>query len=166
MRRRQISEEERALFKQAFAETRPLKNAAKSDPKGVPAAKRGAPGGGLDGNTNERLRKGALEPDARIDLHGFTEAAAHRALLNFLRNAHRSDARLVLVVTGKGARDAAADEPFDMERQSRARGVLKSMVPRWLGERSFAELIADARPAHRRHGGAGAMYVYLRKRRR
>ena len=99
--------------------------------------------GGLDGNTAERLRKGALDPDARIDLHGLTEAAAHRALLSFLRNARKGGARLVLVITGKGARKPAPDEPFDLELESRARGVLKSMVPRWLGEPSFAELIAD-----------------------
>ncbi len=168
MSRRRISDEERALFEAAFTETRPLKAEKKAPPKPLPnpvAAARPAQTGGLDGNTNERLRKGALEPDARIDLHGFTEAAAHRALLAFLRNAQRGGARLVLVITGKGARQAAADEPFDMEQERRARGVLKSMVPRWLSQPSFAELIADARAAHRRHGGAGALYIYLRKKR-
>jgi DNA-nicking Smr family endonuclease len=167
MSRRKITDEERKLFAEAFKETRPHKP-AKGAAKPAPKLTLQAPQkhtGGLDGNTAERLRKGALDPDARIDLHGMTEAVAHGALLSFLRNARKDGARLVLVITGKGARKPAPDQPFDLELERRARGVLKSMVPRWLGEPSFAELIADHRGAHRRHGGSGAMYVYLRKRR-
>ncbi len=67
------------------------------------------------------------------------------------------------MVTGKGAKDPAPDEPFDMERN--ARGVLKTMTPRWLAEPELAPLVADVRSAHRSHGGAGALYVYLRKNR-
>ena len=168
MRKRQTSEEERAQFKEAFAEARPLKKEPKPDPKAAarPAASRRAPHtGGLDGNTSEKLRKGALDPEARIDLHGFTADQAHRALLSFLRNAQRGGARLALVVTGKGGRTPAGDEPFDMEQEQRARGVLKALVPRWLAEPAFAALIAESRSAHRRHGGAGALYIYLRKKR-
>ena len=87
-----------------------------------------SPTGGLDGNTQERLRKGMLDPDARIDLHGMTEDVAHNRLLAFLTNAQRGGARLALVITGKGARVAAPDEPFDMEQERRARGVLKSLL--------------------------------------
>jgi len=163
MRRRPTSDEERALFEEAFKETRPHRAEPKSSPG--PGARKPGATGGVDGNTAERLRKGTMEPDARIDLHGKTEEAAHRALLAFLRNAQRSGTRLVLVITGKGARTAAPDAPFDMEEDRRARGVLKSAVPRWLAEPSFAALIADARTAHRRHGGTGALYVYLRKQR-
>ena len=68
----------------------------------------------------------------------------------------------MLVVTGKGAR-VAADAPFDMELNYRSRGVLKSVVPRWLREPSFAAMVAGVRTAHARHGGEGALYVYLRK---
>lgn len=163
MSRRRTTDEERVEFADAFKEARPIHPKALLEPK-EPTAKANS-GGGLDGNTADRLRKGAMEPDARIDLHGKTEDAAHRVLLNFLKGAQRGGARLVLVITGKGARVAAADEPFDMEQDRRARGVLKSMVPRWFSEPSFAALIADSRSAHRRHGGAGAMYVYLKKRR-
>lgn len=167
MRKRNTTDEERKLFADAFRETRPhkpAKNAAKPAPKPVSQLPQKHTGG-LDGNTAERLRKGVLDPDERIDLHGMTEAVAHRALLSFLRNARKNGARLVLVITGKGARKPAPDEPFDLELESRARGVLKSMVPRWLHEPDFAELIADHRSAHLRHGGSGALYVYLRKRR-
>jgi DNA-nicking Smr family endonuclease len=117
----------------------------------------------VDGRTAERLRKGAIEPDARIDLHGFTEEAAHRALEAFLRGAAASGARLVLVITGKGLKPSAPDEPFDLELDRRTRGVLKAMVPRWLQEPGLVRLVADVRTAHRKHGGAGALYVYLRK---
>jgi DNA-nicking Smr family endonuclease len=167
MRRRQISEDERAEFEAAFKETRPIKKEAKSSSK--VAAKPAGPKAkskpsGVDGNTSQRLRKGEMTPDVRIDLHGFTESVAHRTLLSFLRGAQRNGARLALVITGKGKRCVDPNEPFDMEQEARARGVLNAMVPRWLSEPSFAALIADSRTAHRRHGGEGALYVYLRKR--
>jgi DNA-nicking Smr family endonuclease len=163
MSRRRTTDEERALFEESFREARPHKPEKRAAPaKAVTSAAR-IKTGGLDGNTADRLRKGALDPDARIDLHGMTEARAHDALLSFLRNARRNGARLVLVITGKGARKPDPYAPFDLERESRARGVLKSMVPRWLREPEFAELIADHRSAHIRHGGGGAMYVYLKK---
>lgn len=166
--KRKTTEEERALFHEAFKETRPMKPAAKPSSKKVVKVEPAAPkkfAGGLDGNTADRLRKGALEPDRRIDLHGLTEAAAHRALLTFLRGAQRAGAKLTLVITGKGARTADPQAPFDMEQETRARGVLKSMVPRWFREPEFAALIADYRSAHIRHGGSGALYVYLKKKR-
>ena len=167
MRKRKTTDEERALFADAFKEARPIKPASKGASKkpataNTPAEKKFT--GGLDGNTADRLRKGALEPERRIDLHGMTEAAAHRALLSFLRSAHRGGARLVLVITGKGMRAPDPYAPFDLELETRARGVLKSMVPRWFKEPEFAPLIADHRSAHIRHGGGGALYVYLKKR--
>ncbi len=105
------------------------------------------------------MRKGQVEPDAKIDLHGMTEAAAHRALMRFLAGARARGNRLILVVTGKG-------NPRKTESASWMRsphGVLKQMVPRWLNEPDAAALIASTRPAHLRHGGDGALYVYLRK---
>jgi len=167
MRRRLTSEDERAEFEAAFKEARPIRKEARSPAKA--AAKPAGPKkkdkpSGVDGNTAKRLSKGEMIPDARIDLHGFTESVAHRTLLSFLRGAQRNGAKLALVITGKGKRAADPHEPFDMEKAARARGVLNAMVPRWLTEPSFAALIADTRTAHRRHGGAGALYVYLRKR--
>lgn len=156
MTRRKTTEEERNLFRDTIAETRPL-----VPPVGAVAARRRAPAG-LDGRTDERLRRGAIEPDARLDLHGFTERDAHRALLLFLHAAQQRRHKLVLVVTGKGAR-LAPDAPFDLELNYRARGVLKAIVPRWLCEPDFAGMVAGTRAAHRRHGGEGALYVYLRK---
>lgn len=113
---------------------------------------------GLDGNTRRRLERGEIAPTAKLDLHGLTESAAHGTLLTFLIAAHRRGDRLVLVVTGKGVPSDAAVPLFE-----RGRGVLRQMVPRWLEEAPMAKIIADKRWAHRRHGGDGALYIYLRK---
>jgi DNA-nicking Smr family endonuclease len=184
-RTRAPSEDERALFEDTLKDAAPLRKPARPRAKAAPVkpATPAAPQSaivsnplppkplrrphkpsGLDGNTAERLRKGLLEPQARIDLHGLTEAAAHRALVTFVIGARARDLRLVLVVTGKGAGPAPPDAPFDLAYDSRPRGVLKTMTPRWLAEPELAAFVADVRAAHNRHGGAGALYVYLRKR--
>ena len=168
-RRRAVSAEERALFEAVFHETIPLvppkAKSAKPAKKIETAVPQKPPPkhSGLDGNTAGRLRRGDLEPQARLDLHGLTENAAHRALATFLRGASARGLRLVIVITGKGAKAAASDEPFDMGLDKGRRGVLKTMTPRWLSEPDLAPFIADVRSAHRSHGGAGALYVYLRK---
>lgn len=161
-RKRIVTDEERALFEQGFKEARPLADAVSAS-KPSKAAKAKEIHTGVDGRTAERLRRGTMEPDARLDLHGFTEAAAHGALVTFLRSAQMRGHRLALVVTGKGAKTADPYAPFDMELDARSRGVLKTAVPRWLKEPALAGIIADMREAHRKHGGAGALYIYLRK---
>jgi DNA-nicking Smr family endonuclease len=168
-RRRETSDDERTLFQSTFHDVRPLDPTLMPDsqtarPTHAPQQSATGLRAGLDGRTAERLRRGQLEPQGKLDLHGMTEVAAHRALSHFLHSAQARGARLVLVVTGKGGKPLAEDAPFDMELERRARGVLKTMVPRWLAEPDLAPLVADARAAHRRHGGAGALYVYLRKR--
>ncbi|MBV8979034.1 MAG: Smr/MutS family protein [Alphaproteobacteria bacterium] len=142
MKRRLTSAEERAEFEAALKDHPPRKVPKPAPPPRKPRA--AGAGGGLDGNTRDRLKRGLLEPEARLDLHGMSEEVAHRRLAAFLAQAQRNGARLTLIVTGKS-------------------GVLKSLVPRWLGEPVFANSIADQRSAHVRHGGAGALYVYLRK---
>ncbi|MEJ1967871.1 MAG: Smr/MutS family protein [Rhizomicrobium sp.] len=164
MSRRTTTAEERELFRQSFAEARPIAAQVLEQPAPKPTPRIVEGGTGVDGNTDDRLRRGALAPEARLDLHGLTEAAAHRTLLLFLKTAQARRHQLVLVVTGKG-RPVAPDAPFDMELQGRSRGVLKAAVPRWLNEKEFAGLIAGTRAAHRRHGGEGALYIYLRKNR-
>jgi len=153
--KRKITEEERALFRKHFAEAA-LKPATPK-PKSEKTTKPGT--GKLDGNTAEKLRRGQLAPKARIDLHGMTETAAHRALLSFLARAQENGARLALVITGVG--NPQGHEGAEWMRSPH--GVLKEMVPRWLMERDFAALTSGWAPAHRRHGGDGALYVYLRR---
>ncbi len=167
MSRRSTTDDERELFRAVISGRAQIKKAKvqASDIKPV-ASKKAATmpvPSGVDGRTSERLRRGTALPDAKLDLHGLTEQVAHQTLSSFLQGAHRRGDRLVLVVTGKGMRSPDPHAPFDMELAGRSRGVLKTMVPRWLGEPALARLIADTRQAHRRYGGEGALYVYLRK---
>jgi DNA-nicking Smr family endonuclease len=157
-KRRTTSDEERKLFEQEFKEQRPLKvTLSKAAPRKKSA---GSTPGGVNGATAERLRRGLIEPDARIDLHGMTQGPAHRTLFTWLTAAHRRGHRLVLVITGKGNPKNDENAPWMMSDH----GVLKQMVPRWLNEAELKVLIAHVRPAHARHGGDGALYIYLRKR--
>jgi DNA-nicking Smr family endonuclease len=156
-RKRTTSEDERKLFEQVFKEGRPIKPVT---PKTVAKKKPSSSGpSGVNGSTQDRLRKGLVEPDAHIDLHGMTQPVAHRTLASWLTAAHRRGHRLVVVVTGKGNPRNDDNAPW----MSSPHGVLKQMVPRWLNEPELAALIADVRPAHVKHGGGGALYVYLRK---
>jgi DNA-nicking Smr family endonuclease len=100
-----------------------------------------------------RVARGKERIDARLDLHGLTQSEAHAALLRFLRSAHARDARLVLVITGKG-------QNFEGERQ---RGVLRRHVPQWLGLPEFRSFVVGFEDAHIAHGGEGALYVRLRR---
>ena len=157
MSRRSVSDDERKLFEQDFREGRPIKPAtAKAAPK---AKGRVSSPSGINGATQDRLKRGTLEPDAKIDLHGMTEVVAHRALSSFLKGARQRGNRLILVVTGKGNPRKEESASWMMSPH----GVLKQMVPRWLNEPELSALIASVRSAHVRHGGDGALYVYLRK---
>ncbi len=111
-----------------------------------------------------QLAKGRLAVDARLDLHGLRQDEAHRALEAFLAGAHARGHRHVLVVTGKGG--ATRDEEPGPFYERRDRGVLKRLVPHWLSEPAFRQLVLGFGPAHARHGGEGALYVRLRRRTR
>ena len=156
MSRRKITDEERILFRDSIEVSRP-RLVVKSKTRKTAGAKAG--GSGLDGNTSEKLKRGQVMPGARIDLHGLTEDRAHQTLLSFLRRAQLDGVKLALVITGKGNPRDEEGAAWTMRRH----GILKEMVPRWLNEKSFAALIAGSGVAHRRHGGDGALYVYLRK---
>ena len=109
----------------------------------------------MDAKTHARLTRGKLAPEARLDLHGMTLAEAHPALTGFIFRAHAEGERLVLVITGKGGR---RDGP------AQNRGILRHQVPHWLRQGGLAPLILQVTEAHLRHGGSGALYVYLRRR--
>ena len=124
---------------------------------GVPASSEApGPGGGAR-RAQRALARGRVAPQARLDLHGMTLDRAHPALLAFLSRAHADGLRLVLVITGKG-------RPEDGGVMERPRGVLRRQVPAWLSQPPLAALIRGIAPAHRRHGGEGALYVHLRRR--
>ena len=115
----------------------------------------------MDPHTHRRLRKGKLTPESRIDLHGMTLAVAPAALANFILRAHASGQRLVLVITGKGRGGGADQGPIPTRP-----GALRHNVPHWLHMPPLSSVVAQVLPAHDRHGGGGAYYVWLRKPRR
>lgn len=185
-RNRDLREDERELWEHVTRDVRkprarapkvPAK--AKSETKPAPrlkaieasvravapvAVKRPAPFG-VDGATAERLRRGKIEPDATIDLHGMTQAQAHARLVTFVRRGHDMGNRCVLVITGKGSPAAAREESshrFVMPERSKA-GVLRTLVPLWLEE--LRALVTGVQSAHQKHGGGGAFYVYLKRKR-
>ena len=110
----------------------------------------------------KRLRRGAAEPDATLDLHGETQTRAYDRLIRFLGVAEASGRRCILVITGKGGPKTEADLDADW-RTTQTRGVLRRMVPQWLKEPPLHDCVLAVRPAHMRHGGAGAFYVILRR---
>ncbi len=106
---------------------------------------------GVDKRTAQRLRRGQIAIEGRLDLHGLTQAEAHRALNGFLANAQGAGKRCVIVITGKGRSDSSEG------------GVLRRAVPHWLDQPPNRGRIIAVRHAQPRHGGAGALYVLLRK---
>ena len=112
----------------------------------------------MDAKTHGRMTRGKLAPEARIDLHGMTLAEAHPELIRFLLNAHSAGLRLVLVITGKGKR--REDHGPIPQRM----GALRHQVPQWLRQAPLGPVVLQVTESHLKHGGAGAYYVYLRRR--
>jgi DNA-nicking Smr family endonuclease len=178
--RRRLSEEERTLWGRITRSVMPLRRrpllaesgetvAASTKAKAVPSARtlhatRSAttvskpvpkPTPSLEPlgrRQKQRLARGTLDIDARIDLHGKTQSQAHAALLRFLQRAQHDGARFVLVITGKGARAPEGE-----------RGVLKRQVPLWLRLPEFRGYVVGFEAADIGHGGEGALYVRLRR---
>ena len=107
---------------------------------------------GLDRRTGQRFKRGQLAVEARLDLHGMTQTEAHRALTAFVSGQHGAGRRCVIVVTGKGVGKEGG-------------GVLRSAVPRWLNEAPNREKVLAFEYARQKDGGAGALYVLLKRRR-
>ncbi|MCP2671693.1 Smr/MutS family protein [Maricaulaceae bacterium EIL42A08] len=119
----------------------------------------------VDRGSEKKIRRGRVEIEARIDLHGMTQKKARSQLLNFLRRAHENGCRQVLVITGKGAGARAIDqrrfEPWNPEDRALP-GVLRRSFTQWMDDPAFASLVSGYAESHRRHGGSGAFYVMLR----
>jgi DNA-nicking Smr family endonuclease len=104
----------------------------------------------LDEPTLDKLAKGRLPIEGRVDLHGLTQDEAYSLLFSFLHRAHAGGVRYVLVITGKGS-------------SSGGDGVLRRAVPAWLSTPAFRPLVSSHDHAARNHGGSGALYVRLRR---
>lgn len=114
----------------------------------------------LERKLKQKLSRGRMTADAAIDLHGLRQGEAHVALLRFLDRAQRQGSKVVLVVTGKGGRAREDEWGFGAEGTT---GVLRRQVPLWLGLPEFRALVLGWEEAGRPHGGAGALYVRLRR---
>jgi len=181
---RRLDPEESALWQRVTATVRPI---ARRQPKpapatlaeapAVPAAKRGrvppprVPAAtpvaqqkpladSLDGGWDRRLRRGVTQPDWTIDLHGHTLDSARRTLDAALDQALAEGVRVLLLITGKPPRDG----DHDIDGRPR-RGLIRASVASWLQSSRHAGRIAAVRNAHPRHGGAGALYIILRRER-
>ena len=111
---------------------------------------------GVDRRTAERLRRGKMPIEARLDLHGHTLAEGHRAVTAFVAQSFAAGRRCVLIITGKGNRQADG---------RRAPGVLKAALPDWLSDPPSADKVLTFSAAQPADGGGGAYYVLLRRRR-
>lgn len=111
----------------------------------------------LDAGWDRKLAQGLMSPDFTIDLHGASLDAAHGRLDHMLALAVSQGARLVLLITGK-------PRPGDGSGgRGERRGAIRAKFAEWLAHGQHASRIAAIRPAHPRHGGAGAVYLVLRK---
>ncbi len=104
----------------------------------------------MDKRTARRFKRGDMNVDGRIDLHGLTVAQAHGALTGFIRGAHARGARLVIVVTGKG-------------NSEKGGGKIRRETPDWLNSPALRPYVLAVSEARQHHGGAGAFYVLLKR---
>lgn len=122
-------------------------------PPAKPATPRPAPLESLasmDKRTADRFRKGELPIEGKLDLHGLTQAEAHERLVGFIERAYAAGKRCLIVVTGKGRE---------------GNGVLRRALPHWLGEAGLRARILAITSARQNHGGSGASYILLKRRR-
>lgn len=105
----------------------------------------------MDRRTAQRFQRGDMAVEGRIDLHGLTLDQAHSALTAFVRGAHARGARCVIVVTGKGKGGSI--------------GKIRNETPHWLNQAPLRPLILAVSEARHRDGGAGALYVLLKRKR-
>lgn len=173
-RERPLSAEERALWTRVAATVRPLFGraavaalpASPAPEPGLPPVRpslppvigpsKAVPGETLDAGWDRRLARGLVAPERTIDLHGHTLASAHATLDHALARAVADGVRLLLVVTGRPPRKG------DVEPR---RGLIRAQIGDWLVISPHAGRIAAVRGAHPRHGGAGALYIILRRKR-
>jgi DNA-nicking Smr family endonuclease len=112
-----------------------------------------------------RIATGRIEIDARLDLHGARQSEAHTRLRGFLMQCTAKGHSTVLVITGKGGPASANASNKNEGLEPRDRGVLRRSVPLWLEQPELRAVVISYRPAHIKHGGDGALYLELRRRR-
>ena len=160
-RRRSVAIEEETPRDTKTSSPLPRKTAARPVRANGQAPALQMPGalGKVDKHVVRRIKRGAQGIEARLDLHGMTQAEAHENLRLFIRDTAARGCRAVLVITGKGGRASSAAGFRDLPP-----GVLRHAVPHWLAAPDLSPLVAGFSPALPQHGGAGALYIQLRRR--
>jgi DNA-nicking Smr family endonuclease len=110
----------------------------------------------MERRERQKLARGQAPIERRLDLHGFRQNEAHGRLLAALGQAQADGVRVLLVITGKGG---------GLARDGSERGVLRRLVPLWLSLPEFRAYVVGFDEAHVGHGGSGALYVRVRRRR-
>ena len=116
-----------------------------------------APLSPIERRLRQRLSRGRAEVDAVMDLHGLRQDQAHGVLRQFLFTAQARGAKLVIVITGKGGRSS------DLASWHSETGVLRRSVPQWLRAPELRGVVIGFEEASQHHGGAGALYVRIRR---
>jgi DNA-nicking Smr family endonuclease len=145
---------------------RPAADAAAAEPHVAISPKRVSRGPALSPvlrKEKQKLARGHTAVDARIDLHGMTQAEAYGALRRLLHRAQANGAKFVLVITGKGVPPPPYPSPHAGKGREGARGVLRQQVPMWLALPEFRRFVLGFAVADTGHGGEGALYVRLRR---
>lgn len=124
-------------------------------PQPLPGREGGKSANTLDGSWDKKLARGLISPDASIDLHGHNLSTAYATLDGALEQSIRMGDRVILLVTGK--------PPRPESERPHARGAIRAAIGDWLAGSRHAAAIAAVRNAHPRHGGAGALYIILRR---
>lgn len=138
----------------------PSESAGAEALRDLPRAPRPSPSSyQTDGQTEKKLKRGEIEIEARLDLHGQARVQAYDALVAFLLKAYANGKKCVLVITGKGAPSRESGQ------EGRQYGVLRENLPEWLKSPPLDAIVLKTQEAHPRHGGKGAFYVLLRKNR-
>ena len=122
-----------------------------------PATPRLTPLAPLERKIKRRLARGNQPVDGVLDLHGMTQAAAHGALVGFIHRMHADGGQLAIIITGKGRMS-----PQDGYTQDG--GVLRRHTPDWLRAPALRHMVIGFEEAGAPHGGAGALYVRIRRR--
>lgn len=118
--------------------------------------------GGLDRRTEEKFRKGQMAIEGRLDLHGLVLREAEPAVRDFIKAQHAANRRCLLVITGKGQ---GGPEDTDRAWYESAKGQIRRSLKQWLEAPDLKPLILSVAPAQRQHGGSGAFYILLRRKR-
>ncbi len=174
-------DDEDDVWRAAMQDVKPLKRpAAKQARTGVPkpkklavtvretihvqpkTAKDARKGAGLDRNTDDKLRRGKMVIEGRIDLHGFRQKEAEQVVTGGLVKYYNQGKRCVLVITGQGTEKSKENDAIWWETKP---GLLRRMLPQWLKQQPLSDIVLQIHPAKQKDGGAGAFYVLLRRKR-